>query len=226
MLEHEIFLRPPSLTSAGFFSLQKSILLNSGVNSPSSQRCDNLSFAPIWPTLNTEYEHEASMLGKKSPYSNFLFQIQHIKKYENVIDASPHFFITYVELQATPEIFLTNRELEDEGACSATWIGHSMAELLKNIREWQIVHGEEFNDRHPMAQISHIFFDVLNPSQLILKEIDSMPDMHLARFLKGDPNHRAHIENFPQMSENMQQWLLDLEQQYPYKSFEEMIEEL
>jgi hypothetical protein len=217
MLERETLLRPPSLNNFGFFSIQKSQLLVAGVNAPDIARCDNLSYAPIWPTANTEYEHEASMLNKKSPYSDYEFRLDNIKRFVNVIDASPHFFITYVEVQAMgPNGMEQSRQMEDDGACSATWHGHSMSELLKNLREWQLISGEPFNSEHPMAIISNKFFEICNPSQSILDEIDAMPDMHLARFLRGDTNHREHIADFPHMSQNLQDWVVSLSEQYPY----------
>lgn len=217
MLEIETLLRAPSLDNCGFFSIQKSQLLVAGVNYVDVARCDDLTYAPIWPTVGTEYEHEASMLNKKSPYSQFDFTFDNIRRYINVVDASPHFFITYVELQVLPSLGgALSREMEDDGACSATWHGHSMAELLKNIREWQIVSQEPFNSPHPMATICSTFFDFLNPDQSIIDEIDAMPDMHLARYLKGDPDHRSHTADFPQMSMAMQNWVVSLTEQYPY----------
>lgn len=217
MLEMDTLLRQPSLDNCGFFSIQKSQLLVAGVNAPDVARCDNLSYAPIWPTVNTEYEHEASMLNKKSPYSQYEFTFANVKRFVNIIDMSPDLFITYVELQEmTPQGPVPARHMEDDGACSAIWHGHSMPELLKNLREWQAVAAEPFNSTHPMSIISSKFFELLNPAQEILEEIDAMPDMHLARFLRGDENHRQHIVNFPHMSQAMMDWIVEVTEQYPY----------
>ncbi len=158
------------------------------------------------------------MLNKKSPYSQYEFKLENIKRFVNVIDASPHFFITYLEIQEIlPDGPVLARYMEDDNAPSATWHGHSMPELLKNLREWQAVSVAPFNVTHPMALISAKFFEVLNPPQEILDEIDAMPDMHLARFLRGDANHREHIADFPNMSQTMMDWIVSLTEQYPYR---------
>lgn len=217
MLEIETLLRPPSLSNNGFFSIQKSQLLVAGVNAPDVARCDNLTYAPIWPTVGTEFEHEASMLNKKSPYSQYEFTFQNVKRFINIVDASPKFFITYVELQKSDAIGVRPaRDMEDDGACSAIWHGHSMSELLKNIREWDIMSRAPFSSTHPMATICSTFFEFLAPPQSVIEEIDSMPDMHLARFLKGDTNHRSHIADFPQMSTELQNWVVEITSRYPY----------
>jgi hypothetical protein len=106
------------------------------------------------------------------------------------------------------------------------WTGLSLAELFKNIREWSFMVEEPFNLNHPMATYSKLVIDTLLPPQEILDEIDAMPDMHLARFLKGDENHRDHIDGFPQMSEEMIAWFKTKLEQFPNKTTSEYLEEL
>jgi hypothetical protein len=70
------------------------------------------------------------------------------------------------------------------------WLGRSIYQLFKNIREWSFMVDEPFNSDHPMATYSKLVIDSLNPPQEILDEIDAMPDMHLAKFLKGEANYK------------------------------------
>jgi hypothetical protein len=67
-----------------------------------------------------------------------------------------------------------------------------------------------------MATYSKLALDTLQVPQEFLDEIDSLPDMHLARFLKGDQNHRDILENYPQMSEAMMDWFKEKMELYPH----------
>lgn len=225
MLAEEILFRPPSLENKGIFYLAKSMFVATG-NNYHVDRCDNLTYAPVSPVYDTDFESDACIFGKKSAYANCNWEINNVGYFENIIDASPHFFVTYVEF--VEKINLTSfsaKHLEDNESPSGLWSAHSVSELLKNIREWQIVHQNPFNVNHPMAEISNKFFEITQPSEDIINEIDSYPDMHLARFLKNDPNHRNHIDEFPQISNNVKDWFKQLTIQYAYKNFEERINE-
>jgi len=223
MLTEEKIFREPSLSNNGIFYLMKSIFIANGENFH-IERCDNLTYAPVVPVYQTQHQSDGCIMGKESAYRDCSWELYNVLYFENIIDLSPYFFITYVEFQ---EFFngltYSGKNLEDNGSPSALWYGHSVAELLKNIREWQIVSQDPFNVVHPMAEISNTFFEVTQPPQEVLEEIDSYPDMHLARFLKGDPNHRNHIDGFPQISETVKSWFKNLMIQYPYKSFEERL---
>jgi hypothetical protein len=83
-----------------------------------------------------------------------------------------------------------------------------------------------FNSDHPMATYSKTAIDTLNPPQNIMDEIDALPDMHLARFLKGDPNHRDVVENFPQMSDDMRNWFEEKLQEFKPRTTNERLLEL
>jgi hypothetical protein len=72
---------------------------------------------------------------------------------------------------------------------------------------------EPFNSDHPMAEYSKKFFDHTQPPQNILDEIDSYPDMQLAKFLKVQDDYRK-IPEFPDMSEDMKQWVLEIAEMY------------
>jgi len=227
MLTEEQIFREPSLHNNGFYYLAKSIFLVNGENFE-AERCDNLTYAPVSPVYGTEFEKDACIFGKKSDYRDCNWTIQNVGYFQNIIDFSPDLFITYAELVHEPllnplEEKIPYREMEDNGSPSGLWVSHSIAELLKNIREWQIVSQEPFNVIHPMAEISNKFFQLTQPPKEVLDEIDSYPDMHLARFLKGDPNHRNHIDGFPQVSETVKFWFKNLMIQHPYKSFEERL---
>ena len=77
-----------------------------------------------------------------------------------------------------------------------------------------------------MATYSKTAIDTLNPPQNIMDEIDALPDMHLARFLKGDPNHRDVVENFPQMSDDMRNWFEEKLQEFKPRTTNERLLEL
>jgi hypothetical protein len=104
---------------------------------------------------------------------------------------------------------------------------HSFGELLKTMREWSFMLEAPFNlANHPMAIWSRMFFDELNPPKEILNEIDSYPDMHLARFLKGDINHREINADFPEMSVFMKEWVVKIVKENPKRDSIELINKL
>jgi hypothetical protein len=106
------------------------------------------------------------------------------------------------------------------------WSARSIFQLFKNLREWSFLVEEPFNSDHPMATYSKLVFDTLNPPQEILDEIDALPDMHLAKFLKGEPDYKLIPHPYPEVSDEFKAWVLQLSVDYAEKSFEEMLDEL
>jgi hypothetical protein len=226
-LPESIVFRTPSLLNQGRFSLMKSIFIIDGHNVPRTGRCDNMTYGVVSPVFGTEYQDEAAHVGVYSPYLNMTLTVGHITASECVLNIAPLFCIQFIKL-GTPAMDnqrLYSPELESEGPAGLR-SGMSLAELFKNIREWSFMVEEPFNLNHPMATYSKLVIDTLLPPQEILDEIDAMPDMHLARFLKGDENHRDHIDGFPQMSEEMIAWFKTKLEQFPNKTTSEYLEEL
>jgi hypothetical protein len=77
-----------------------------------------------------------------------------------------------------------------------------------------------------MATYSKLVFDVLNPPQNILDEIDSLPDMHLAKFLKSNADYKKIPHPYPEASEDFKAWVLQLSVDYSEKTFDQMLDEL
>jgi hypothetical protein len=223
-LSDSILFRPPAKNVPGYFMLLKSIFVVDGVNtadnnSPYANRCDNLTYNATFVTQRTPYHHESYHAGDDIPVENFTTWLR-------VIDAAPDFCISFVALK---EKHLDGSNYVADylfdGKPSTLWYGKSMIELFKNIREWSFMVEDPFKLDHPMATYSKKALDILNPPQNILDEIDSLPDMHLARFLKGDPNHRDLVDDFPQMSEEFKEWLIiKLEDFRPKSTVERLLE--
>jgi hypothetical protein len=113
-------------------------------------------------------------------------------------------------------------DIQDSSTPASMWIARSIYQLFKNMREWSFMLEEPFNSDHPMAEYSKIVFDSLEIPENILEEIDSMPDMHLAKFLKGEENYKI-IPDHPAISQDFKDWVWEMVNKYPYKSFEEQI---
>ena len=75
-----------------------------------------------------------------------------------------------------------------------------------------------------MGIYSSIALSEFAPSEEILNEIDGWPDMHLAKFLKGNQDYKAIPEDFPDPSEQMKQWVLSLADEYKEKTFSEILD--
>jgi len=65
-------------------------------------------------------------------------------------------------------------------------------------------------------------YDMLEVPQAILDEIDAMPDMHLAKFLKGREDYKI-IPDHPTMTAEFKQWIVDMLEKYPTMTFEEQL---
>ena len=219
-ISDRIIFRDPASGHFGYFALMKSIFVVDGVY-PSvwSGRCDNLTYNSTFVTYQTPYHDESMYAGENIPIANWGY-------WNRVIDATPDFCIMFMsckEPSLTPSFSLADYYFE--GFPSTLWFGKTLIELFKNIREWSFMVEEPFNSDHPMAYYSKKAIDVLEIPQFVLDEIDSLPDMHLARFLKGDPDHRDLIEDFPQMSDEMKSWFTDkLEQFKPISTNQRLLE--
>jgi len=200
-ISDRLMFRDPAVGHFGYFALMKSIFVVDGVY-PSvwSGRCDNLTYNSTFVTYQTPYHSESMYAGENIPIANWWY-------WNKVIDATPDFCIMFMsckENSLTPSTAIADYYFE--GFPSTLWFGKTLIELFKNIREWSFMVDAPFNSDHPMAMYSKMALETLNPPQTVLDEIDALPDMHLARYLKGDPNHRDLVEGFPQMSDDMKMW--------------------
>ena len=213
----------------GFFVLMKSQVVVEGSNGyPRMGRCDNLSYAPVNVAVGTDYEDEATTAIRKSPYAKVGFTLNNIGVYEKIIDASPDFFICYIEmvektaLGAVPALHLEKGE-----SPSSMWIGKTIPQLLRNIKEWADMADEPFNSNHPMSLYSKKFLEITNPPENVIAEIDSYPDMHLFRFLKGEDNYKDETFPYPSLSSEAMAWFSGLMETFnPEVSLSERISNL
>ena len=135
------------------------------------------------------------------------------------------YFVSFAEPNDTPD--MTPRpELEDDIHPASRWAARTMYELLKNMREWSFIREPFFESPYaPMAGISQLFFEKADAPVNILAEIDSWPDMHAAKYLKGDPLAYRRPSSFPTPSREMQQWLLSLQRKWSLEAARPVIED-
>lgn len=221
MLDAETLIRGSDPKITGMFILEKCVFLVEGetTGSADNTRCDNGSFSGVVPTEGTPYESHAHSFYQKTDVSNVVLEIPKVLKFEHPIAVTPHFYIRYLEMN----IWF---DAEADPTPSTMWAAKSIFQLFKNMREWSFLAEEPFNSDHPMATYSKLVFDVLTPPQTIIDEIDSFPDMHLAKFLKGESDYKKIPHPYPEASEEFKAWILQLSIDYPEKSFEEMLDEL
>jgi hypothetical protein len=227
-LPEKILFKAPNVLNQGKFVLMKSMFIIDGYNVPRSGRCDNMTYYCEATTTGTDFEDEELLLGKYNPYLDITYSIHQVVASEIVLDVSPLFCILFHRF-GTPGLdgrVFDAPELQEGEYPGSTRSALSLSEFFKNTREWSFMIEDPFNSEHPHAVYSKLLFDTLNPSQEILDEIDSMPDMHLARFLKGDPNFKDYVEDFPQMSENMIAWFRAKREEFPRKSTSQHLEEV
>jgi hypothetical protein len=226
-LPENVTFRDPSPDNFGYFILTKSMFVIDGVNTTYSGRCDTMTYTIECVAHNTAYHDEGIYLGETSPYTGHQYNTSD-GAWVRLIDATPDFCIiytyctqTHLDVSRYPADFILRGDFP-----ASLWYGKSVIELFKNMREWSFMLEEPFNSDHPMAIYSKMALDTLNPPQEIIDEIDSMPDMHLARFLKGDPNHREILDNYPQMSENMMNWFKEKMDLFPHISTNQRLMDL
>ena len=213
------FFANPKIT--GMFMLEKCVFVVEGETTGpgTNPRCDNASFSGVIPTEGTPYASHSHSFYTNTLVSSTVLEILKVVKFEHPIAVTPHFYITYIELN-------TWFDSEADPTPSTMWSARSIFQLFKNMREWSFLVEEPFNSDHPMATYSKLVFDTLNPPQEILDEIDSLPDMHLAKFLKGDSDYKLIPHPYPEVSDEFKAWVLQLSVDYAAKSFEEMLDEL
>lgn len=226
--EH-ILLRSPSDSSHGLFTLHKSFFLIEGVNYPIAGRCDNLTYTGVSPTYGTEFHKESVTIGGRS--SSYLISdptSRSASQWDQFLEVPGKFCFTYIMPVVVEESgnIVYDDSYENGKNPGALWLAKSIIELFKIIREWSLMIDKPFSINHPMAIYSKMVFDVLSPPKSILSEIDSLPDMHLARFLKGDINHRSRVDGFPQMSELMEEWFKGVLSLYPKTTTREKLRQI
>jgi hypothetical protein len=219
MLSKELLLKQSDPKQKGVFFIEKCVFLvdDKNLNIDDPKRCDNISYTGVLVSEGTPYQSHSITPVAKSSVSDAIMEVKRITKYEHVIDASPDFYITYLEYDKWMPI-------EPDPTPSSMWIGKSIFQLFKIMREWSFLCDEPFNSDHPMAEYSKLALETFNPSQEILEEIDSFPDMHLAKFLKNDPNYKLIPHPYPEASEEMKTWIVGLTEKYKLKTFEETLD--
>jgi len=229
-IERDKLLRSPSAENFGIFSLLKSELIVNG-ETVIVDRCDAFTYSAISLYNETpELQRNALRFGEKIPYSDDeIFSFSNISNLAIFLEIPGKLCLTYMELCEKDENGNTvgSSRLERGPWSRSLETPHSFGELLKTMREWSFMLSAPFNlTGHPMAIWSKTFFDELNPPEEILEEIDSYPDMHLARYLKGDENHREINGGFPEMSEAMKEWVVYIVHNNPKQDSIELISNL
>lgn len=221
--QDRLLLEAPAL-EPGVFYLQKCIFINEGKNVNRAGRCENLTYGGIGIAIGTPYENQTWESGWKSDYDDFELQLTDIEKWGHIISVVPDFFIDYIQIKyITTDGVFGVRDIQKQAAPMSMWIAKSIYQLFKIIREWSFMVDEPFNSDHPMAQYSKLVYDKLQPPQNILDEIDAMPDMHLAKFLKGNPDYKSIPTHSP-VSQDFKNWILELCETYKELSFKEKLD--
>lgn len=222
MLDYSILLRDSDPSLKGVFLLMKSSFLEEGVNTgenPFVNRCDNLSYTGLLVSAGTEYANHAHSTYAKTIVSDLQLEIPKIAKIEWPIVLHPIFLFGYLEMN-------TWHDSEADPTPSTMWGAKSIFQLFKNMREWSFMVEEPFNSDHPMATYSKLALETLNVPQSIMEEIDSLPDMHLAKFLKGEADYKLIPHPYPQISQEFKDWVTQLTIDYPETSFEDVLDAL
>jgi hypothetical protein len=212
MLEHDILLREMRPSDIGAFILFKSKFIAEGKNHARLGRCDNADYGPVSPVLDTPYEWQGHTMKPRKPNDGeFVPSVRQVTKFEKVVTAVPDFYIVYFEFKMTVNgQEIRSIDMRHDPVPASMWYGRTIFSLFKNIREWSFMAEEPFNMDHPMATLSKRALEVLNPSQSIIDEIDAMPDMHLAKFLKGQENYRDIPMPYPEASQQFKDWVVQL----------------
>jgi hypothetical protein len=225
MFDSKTLLRNCDANTPGVFILHKAKFLSAKVGEDQYDLCNNLTYTGVQVTEGTDYQNEEVFVNRKPDNSDEVFEVRSIVRYQKVIDASPDFIIVYIEFHsASPNKAM--KDIQQETTPSLMWYGRSFFHLLKNMREWQYVYVNNIEPSHPMGIYSNIAIDKMNPSQELLEEIDGWPDMHLAKFFKGNEDYKLIPNDFPEPSEEMKQWVLSLASIYQEKTFSEFIDSI
>ena len=218
MIDIETLLKQSDPDIVGVFILNKAEFLVEGVNAPRNSRCDNMRFGPVNIAKDTQYENQVLKLNT----TNSVFVVQNLRRYEIVIDAAPDFYISYLETVAVDDKSII--KMEENVAPSTMWAAKSIFQLLKNMREWSLMLGGDFNSDHPMAIYSDIALNKLQIPNNLVEEIDSWPDMHLAKFLKGDIDYKKIPHPYPAASSDMTNWIIAKVNEFSEKPIDEQLD--
>jgi hypothetical protein len=222
MLAKERLLLEAGPLEDGFFILSKIQLVIEGENVPRAGRCDNLSISAKSLSADTEYEKHSIRIGTTSDYSKYTIKPSDIKDFDYSFCYYPHFLFLYMDCTHSIGDDKFFFDLQKSTTPASMWGARSIYQLFKNMREWSFMAEEPFNLNHPMAEYSKIVFQSLEVPQSIIDEIDTMPEMHLAKFLKGQNDYRK-IPDHPVISDTFKNWVWETANKYPYKQFEEQI---
>ena len=219
MLESEILLKQSDPKKTGIFFIEKCVFLSDdrNLNFGDVVRCDNVSYTGVLVSEGTPYQNHSITPQAQSLVSNGVLEVKQVTRYEHVMDVSPHFYISYLE-------YKTWTDIESDPTPSSMWVSKSIFQLFKTMREWSFLEAEPFNSDHPMAEYSKLALDTFNPPQPILDELDAMPDMHLAKFFKGEEDYKMIPHPYPEASEEFEAWITELANTYKQKSFEETLD--
>lgn len=220
MLSDEKLFKNPDVSNNGVFVLMKAVYLGDDVeHSSMDYRCDAAAYFPMTVSAGTSYEDGQPALGKEIKPEN-------IKTFETVLDMTPHLYIVYLEFhQKVGDIYVDAKWLEGPEHNSHMRMGKSLVQLLRNMREWAYV-ADACDEQHPFALYSKKFYELANPPQHVIDEIDALPQMHLSKFFNGQEDYRQQPENYPNLSDSAKEWFRGLQSNYQYRSPAEQIADL
>jgi hypothetical protein len=210
MLEDDILLRSPNPNNWGVFVLSPAVLVSG------TDRCDNGNYGPGVMTTNaSDYKNET-----------LITSVREINRFEIVADLSPHCFISFIQIKyvsasVDSTIPLPWNQLPEHP--SKYWMGNSLAEFLRLIWEWWQVSLEPFGSTDNPALVAKAFFENVEIPESVMAEISNLPDMYIARYLKGDPNARSLSTEYPQLSQSTLEWFKQLTLDNPYKTLDERL---
>ncbi len=217
-IRKDILLKVPNLANEGVFHLMESALIVEGVNVSNTGRCDNLTYGlKSWSEYG-DNESNGLMFGKNIPYTDEVFGVNHIEHIYPFLQVPGIFGFCFTVLK--------NPELEKGPWSKALTQGRTFGELLKIMYEWSLLVDEPFNSTYPYAVLCKKAFDFLEPPENIMDEIKSYPDMHLVRFLQGDESHRDLVDDFPEMSTDMKNWVISVVEDNPKMTFYEVLNKI
>lgn len=221
IIDEERLLLEAGPLEPGAFYLARCTFIEEGKNINKGGRCENLSYGSVSPVMGTPYENETWETAYKSEFDGFELKLTSLEKWGHIISLVPHFFIDYIQIKQVGKDGSSGPpDLQNSSTPMSMWLGRSIYQLFKVMREWSFMVDQPFNSDHPMAIYSKMVFDLLTVPESILEEIDNMPDMHLAKFLKGQDDFKL-IPEHSTISEDFKQWILDTCEIYPDLTFEQ-----
>jgi hypothetical protein len=189
-----------------------------GVNVAKIGRCDNLTYGLKSFNDYASNESNGLIFGKKIPYTDEIFGINHTEHIYTFSEVPGVFGFCFMKLK--------NPDFELGPWSSALTQARTMGELLRIMYEWSLLVDEPFNSTNSFAVLSKKALDAIKPTKTIMDEIKSYPDMHLVRFLQGDESHRDLVEDFPEMSTEMKNWVVSVVENNPKMPFYEVLDKI